>query len=93
VIIFGENRSFGHYVGTYPNALNPKGEPHFHPLPGAANPFRFDRSQANTQDMDHDYMAEQLAFDGGVMDLFPANPGSQVLRPVLRRQPCSQPVK
>jgi hypothetical protein len=101
VIIFGENRSFGHYFGTYPNALNPKGEPHFHPLPGtptmnglgiallnnnpnlnplngagAANPFRFDRSQANTQDMDHDYMAEQLAFDGGVMDLFAANTGS-----------------
>src|ERR1700685_1163448 len=101
VIIFGENRSFDHYFGTYPNALNPKGEPQFHALPntptvnglgnallnnnpnlnplngsGAANPFRFDRSQANTQDMDHDYMAEQLAFDGGVMDLFPANTGS-----------------
>jgi phospholipase C len=101
VIIFGENRSFDHYFGTYPNALNPKGEPSFHALPntpsingfgnallnnnpnlnpangsGAANPFRFDRSQANTQDMDHDYMAEQLAFDGGVMDLFPANTGS-----------------
>jgi phospholipase C len=101
VIIFGENRSFDHYFGTYPNALNPKGEPGFHALPntptvnglgnallnnnpnlnplngsGAANPFRFDRSQANTQDMDHDYMAEQLAFDGGVMDLFPANTGS-----------------
>jgi phospholipase C len=101
VIIFGENRSFDHYFGTYPNALNPKGEPQFHALrntptvnglgnallnnnpnlnplngSGAANPFRFDRSQANTQDMDHDYMAEQLAFDGGVMDLFPANTGS-----------------
>jgi phospholipase C len=101
VVIFGENRSFDHYFGTYPYALNPKGEPQFHPLPntpsvnglgnallnnnpnlnplngaGASNPFRFDRSQANTQDMDHDYMAEQLAFDGGVMDLFPANTGS-----------------
>ena len=101
VIIFGENRSFDHYFGTYPNALNPKGEPQFHALSntptvnglsnallinnpnlnplngsGAANPFRFDRSQANTQDMDHDYLAEQLAFDGGVMDLFPANTGS-----------------
>jgi phospholipase C len=43
---------------------------------GAANPFRLDRSQAFTQDMDHDYMAEQLAFDGGVMDLFPLNTGS-----------------
>src|ERR1700722_6861472 len=71
--IFGENRSLDHYFHTYPNALNPKGEPQFHPLPntpsvnglgnallnnnpnlnplngtGAANPFRFDRSQANT---------------------------------------------
>src|ERR1700678_1990504 len=86
VIIFGENESFDHYFGTYPNALNPKGEPAFHALAntptvnglsnallyhntnltplngaGAANPFRFDRSQVFTQDMDHDYMAEQLA--------------------------------
>jgi len=101
VIIFGENRSFDHYFGTYPNALNPKGEPQFHALSGtpsvngfgnallnnnpnlnplngagAANPFRFDRSQGNTQDMDHDYLAEQLAFDGGAMDLFPANTGT-----------------
>src|SRR6202451_2943883 len=101
VIIFGENRSFDHYFGTYPNALNPKGEPQFHALAntpsvnglgnallndnpnlnplngnGAANPFRFDRSQAFTQDMNHDYMAEQLAFDGGAMDLFPLNTGS-----------------
>jgi len=101
VIIFGENQSFDHYFGTYPNALNPKGEPAFHAAPntpsvnglgnallnnnpnlnpangnGAANPFRFDRSQAFTQDMDHDYTAEQLAFDGGAMDLFPANTGS-----------------
>src|SRR5580692_12628860 len=101
VIIFGENESFDHYFGTYPNALNPKGEPAFHPLPntpsvnglgnallnnnpnlnplngsGAANPFRFDRSQANTQDMDHDYMAEQQAFDNGLMDLFPLYTGT-----------------
>jgi phospholipase C len=101
VVIFGENRSFDHYFGTYPNALNPKGEPQFQAKPntptvnglsnalltnnpnlnpangsGASNPFRFDRSQANTQDMDHDYMAEQQAFDSGAMDLFPANTGS-----------------
>jgi phospholipase C len=101
VIIFGENRSFDHYFGTYPSALNPKGEPQFHALSntptinglsnallnnnpnlnplngsGAANPFRFDRSQANTQDMGHDYTPEQLAFNGGAMDLFPANTGS-----------------
>ena len=101
VIIFDENRSFDHYFGTYPYALNPSGEPPFHALPntptinglsnalltnnpnlnplngsGAANPFRFNRTQANTQDMDHDYTPEQLAFDGGAMDLFPANTGS-----------------
>ena len=30
VIIFQENVSFDHYFGTYPYALNPKGEPPFH---------------------------------------------------------------
>jgi phospholipase C len=29
VVIFGENVSFDHYFGTYPNALNPPGEPFF----------------------------------------------------------------
>src|ERR1700722_20943460 len=29
VIIFGENISFDHYFGTYPNATNPNGEPKF----------------------------------------------------------------
>lgn len=43
---------------------------------GTSNPFRLDRSQAATQDMDHDYTAEQMAFDAGVMDLFPANTGT-----------------
>ena len=32
VIIFQENVSFDHYFGTYPNALNPPGEPRFHAL-------------------------------------------------------------
>jgi len=96
VIIFGENQSFDHYFGMYPNATNPSGEPLFTALAntpsvnglshalltnnpnlnpangaGAANPFRLDRSQAFTQDMSHDYMPEQQAFDGGAMDLFP----------------------
>jgi phospholipase C len=31
VVIFNENRSFDHYFGTYPNALNPEGEPRFEP--------------------------------------------------------------
>src|SRR5947199_228826 len=29
VVIFGENESFDHYFGTYPNATNPPGEPAF----------------------------------------------------------------
>ena len=33
VIIFQENVSFDHYFGTYPTALNPKGEPRFHAFP------------------------------------------------------------
>jgi len=96
VVIFQENISFDHYFGTYPNALNPPGEPAFHPRrgtptvnglssalltnnpnlnpangAGATNPFRLDRSQAVTADQDHDYLAEQQAFDMGLMDLFP----------------------
>jgi phospholipase C len=34
VVIFQENISFDHYFGTYPNALNPKGEPRFVAAPG-----------------------------------------------------------
>ncbi len=33
VVIFGENISFDHYFGTYPNATNPRGEPRFVPSP------------------------------------------------------------
>ena len=33
VVIFQENVSFDHYFGTYPNALNPKGEPPFRAKP------------------------------------------------------------
>ncbi len=43
---------------------------------GATNPFRLDRSQAATNDQDHDYGPEQAAFDGGLMDLFPAKVGT-----------------
>jgi phospholipase C len=38
--------------------------------PNLANPFRIDRSNANTCDQDHNYSAEQAAFDGGLMDKF-----------------------
>jgi phospholipase C len=43
---------------------------------GAANPFRFNRSQAYTADMNHSYTPEQNAFDHGAMDLFPEYTGS-----------------
>ena len=33
VVIFDENNSFDHYFATYPNALNPVGEPAFNPVP------------------------------------------------------------
>ena len=38
-------------------------------------PFRLDRSQASTCDQDHNYGPEQQAFDGGLMDMFPASVG------------------
>ncbi len=34
VVIFGENVSFDHYFGTYPNSTNPEGEPAFNPRAG-----------------------------------------------------------
>jgi len=109
VVIFQENRSFDHYFGTYPKALNPPGEPTFtaaantpvsnnyisHPTlltanpnftnsgasptgngANAANPFRLDRTQANTASENHNYTPEQLAFDHGKLDLFPLEVGS-----------------
>jgi phospholipase C len=104
VVIFNENESFDHYFGTYPNAVNPEGEPVFEPAKntqrdvnnllsnpalldnnpnlnsangtGATNPFRLDRTQANTADQSHSYTPEQKAYDGGKNDLFPANTGS-----------------
>jgi phospholipase C len=58
------------------NGLTPvllSSNPNLNPANGAAatNPFRLDRSQAVTADQDHDYLAEQQAFDMGLMDLFP----------------------
>jgi phospholipase C len=98
VVIFGENRSFDHYFGTYPNAGNPPGEipfvakqgtpasnnyvanpalltnnPNLNPAngAGATNPFRIDRTQANTKSQNHAYTPEQQAYDNGNADLFP----------------------
>jgi phospholipase C len=117
VVVFNENRSFDHYFGTYPNALNPEGEPVFEPAkntprnvnnllsspalldnnPNAnpnvvpsngatvtepsngtngANPFRIDRTQADTAGQNHAYAAEQLAYDAGKNDLFPRDTGN-----------------
>jgi len=52
--------------------------PNLNPVNGASasNPFRLDRSQAVTSDQDHNYLAEQQAFDAGLMDLFPLDAGS-----------------
>ena len=43
---------------------------------GASNPFRLDRTQANTADQNHGYTPEQQAFDGGKLDLFPLDTGA-----------------
>jgi phospholipase C len=43
--------------------------------PNSSNPFRLDRSQASTCDQDHNYGAEQSAFDQGLMDKFPETVG------------------
>src|ERR1700730_2836586 len=42
---------------------------------GATNPFRLDRTQANTADQGHAYTPEQKAYDGGKNDLFPVDTG------------------
>lgn len=105
VVIFGENISFDHYFGTYPNAANlssdavkftaatgtPTNISNYVTSPdlltanpnlnisngaGATNPFRLDAAQAATEDQDHNYNPEQLAFDDGKMDLFPMSVGS-----------------
>jgi phospholipase C len=41
----------------------------------AAEPFRLDRTQANTADQNHAYTAEEQAYDGGKADLFPRYTG------------------
>ncbi len=105
VVIFGENRSFDHYFGTYPVAANPPGEPAFNaerftpsvqglshalltrnpnalnPLNGvnAVNPFRLDRTQANTEGQNHSYTPEQLAYHNGAADLFPTYTGNNTV--------------
>lgn len=43
---------------------------------GAANPFRLNRNQALTADMNHSYTPEQSSFDNFRMDLFPLDTGA-----------------
>lgn len=43
--------------------------------PNSANPQRLGRAQAQTDDMDHGYTAEQKAFNGGLMNKFVENTG------------------
>lgn len=38
--------------------------------PNSVQPFRLDRSQAETPDQDHSYLDEQKAYDSGLMDQF-----------------------
>jgi phospholipase C len=86
VVIFGENISFDHYFGTYPNAANTDGTPFqaarntpkvngldkklLTDNPNAYNPKRLTPQQAMTCDQNHNYGAEQAAFNGGKMDKF-----------------------
>jgi phospholipase C len=60
----------GALLTNNPNATNPVNGA------GQTNPFRLDRSEAATADQDHDYTPEQLAFDHGLMDAFPASVGT-----------------
>ncbi len=60
----------GALLTNNPNATNPVNGA------GKTNPFRLDRSEASTADQDHDYTPEQLAFDHGLMDAFPASVGT-----------------
>src|ERR1700722_5753829 len=47
-----------------------------HQNPNSANPFRLGPADAVTCDENHDYGAEQQAFDSGLMDKFPEFTGS-----------------
>jgi len=60
----------GTLLSNNPNATNPANGA------GKTNPFRLSRSEASTADQDHDYTPEQLAFDHGLMDAFPASVGT-----------------
>jgi phospholipase C len=56
-----------------PNAINPRNGVN------AVNPFRLDRTQANTEGQNHAYTAEQSAYDNGSSDLFPLYTGNNTI--------------
>ncbi len=86
VVIFQENISFDHYFGTYPKTItDSKGHVVFRPKegspavnglgkdllthnPNSAQPFLL--KDGVTCDQDHNYTAEQKAYDGGKADEF-----------------------
>jgi phospholipase C len=63
-------------LAANPYLLNNNGN-FTNPLNGsdAANPFRLDRTQANTASQNHSYTPEQQAYDNGAADLFPKYTG------------------
>jgi phospholipase C len=63
------NLEHDYLLTNNPNYTNPANTP-------PTNPFRIDRSQANTSSQNHGYSAEQKAYDNGRADLFPLNTGS-----------------
>ncbi|MGH8160525.1 MAG: phospholipase C [Rhodanobacter sp.] len=56
-----------------PNATNPQNGVN------AVNPFRLDRTQANTEGQNHSYTPEQQAYDNGAADLFPTFTGNNTV--------------
>jgi phospholipase C len=66
-----DNGPIGPLLTNNPNFLNTAGNG-----ANAANPFRLTRAQAWTASQGHSYMPEQLAFDKGLMDLFPNKVGA-----------------
>ena len=56
-------------LSNNPNSTNPLNGTN------AVNPFRLDRTQANTASQNHSYTPEQQAYDNGKADLFPKYTG------------------
>ncbi len=74
----------GTLLTANPNALNPANGA------DAVNPYRLSRAQAATADQDHSYTQEQIAYNHGRMDLFPATVGQSVAPPGSLAPPASK---